>query len=124
MSITARKPNLEETVSELLADAREAAEEQRKEKRQPFFGPAVVVVEESGERRSYSCFCRDISPSGIGLLHNMELKTGEIVVKVVRKSGTEVRFRSVLLWCRPCGEGWFISGARFLDLALEDQRGR
>jgi hypothetical protein len=119
MPTSAQKPNLQEIVYELLADAREAAEEQRKEKRQPFFGPAIVVVEESGERRSYSSFCRDISPTGIGLLHNMELKTGEVVVKVVRKSGTEVCFRSVLLWCRPCGKGWFVSGARFLDLAPE-----
>jgi hypothetical protein len=124
MPTSAQKRNLAETVCELLADAREAAEERRKEKREPFFGPAIVVVVESGVRRSYSCFCRDISLGGVGLLHNMELKTGEIVVKVFRKSGTEVCFRSLLLWCRPCGEGWFVSGARFLDLTPEDQRGR
>jgi hypothetical protein len=124
MPTSAQKPNLAETVCELLVDAREAAEERRKEKREPFFGPASVVVDEAGERRSYSCFCRDLSPSGIGLLHNMELKTGEIVVKVLRKSGAGVCFRSELLWCRPCGEGWFVSGARFLYLIPEDQRGR
>ena len=81
-----------------------------------------MLVEEAGKRRNYSCFYRDISPIGVGLLHNMELKPGEVVLTVFRKSGTKVCFRGALLWCHPCGEGWFISGAKFLALNPVEQR--
>jgi hypothetical protein len=124
MSTDVHMSNLAKAVNELLADAREADEERRRENRVPFFGPASVLVEEAGKRRSYSCFYRDISPCGVGLLHNMELKPGEVVLTVFRKSGTKVCFRSTLLWCRPCGEGWFISGAKFLALSPVEQRDR
>ena len=124
MSVSSQQQSVEEAVRELLIEAKDAAEERSKEKREPFLAPATVIVEESGERRSNSCFCRDISPIGIGLLHNMKLKTGEAVVKVALKSGTVTCFRSALQWCRPFAKGWFISGARFLDLSPEASSGR
>ena len=107
---------LSRTVRHLLADTRVEVCEQRAHSRQPFFGPVTIAVQENGEQRSYSCFSRDISPAGIGLLHNMPLECGEVTVTVVRDSG-EVRFRGEVVWCNACGEGWYSSGVRFTGTA-------
>ena len=100
-------------VKRLLDDARDERGEQRAHTRQPFFGPVTIVVEENGKQSDYSCFSRDISPTGIGLLHNMPLECGEVTLTIQRQSG-DVRFRGEIMWCRPCGEGWYLSGARFI----------
>lgn len=104
---------VQDIVRELIEEAKPYREERRAERRHPFFRPVQVIVGEGGGVRNYSCFSRDISPSGIGLLHNMPLRCGEVILTLPRESGEQFRVQATLRWCRPCGEGWYLSGAQF-----------
>ena len=111
----AKSGRLQETVVLLLHEAREGFEERRSEKRNPFFSPVQIARAEDGLRH-FSCFSRDISPGGISLLHSMPIEPGEVVLTIPSKLCGKVRIRSEVVWCQPCGEGWFISGAKFLEM--------
>ena len=105
---------LADAISELMREAAVEAEVDRRiRQRHPFFRPAVIVLKDA-KRTSYSVFCRDISPAGVGLLHNFPLEPGEVVVTITTNTGRNVSVRTDIIWCKPCGEGWYISGGRFL----------
>ena len=106
---------LNETVRHLLHEAREGAIERRAEKRESFFSP-VRFSFTADSRREFTCFSRDISATGMGLLHCMSLAPCEIVLTIPSKSFGDVRIRSEIVWCQPCGEGWYLSGARFVEV--------
>jgi hypothetical protein len=101
-------------LTELLAETIPPAAEQRATPRITFFGPVVVVHDEAGERREVSCFSRDISAQGIGLLHDAVLRLGPAWVRIPRRDVGHVELPCEILWCRPCGEGWHVAGAKFL----------
>jgi hypothetical protein len=106
---------LEKIVRLLLNEARESADERRAEKREPFFHPVTLIVGQD-QRQRFSCFSRDISATGIGLLHCMAVEPGEVVLKIPSMSCGDIRIRSEIVWCQPCGEGWYLSGARFVEV--------
>jgi hypothetical protein len=114
MVVDAAETGIQRAIASLLAEARAANRERRASVREPFFGPVNVTVRERGERRNYSCISRDISSTGIGLLHNMPLELGEVVLTIGEQIGGNPRLRSRIVWCRPCGEGWYLSGAEFV----------
>ena len=58
-------------------------------------------------------FAREISASGIGLLHRYSIVPGRICVTVNDITGVNRDLPVEILWCRACGEGWYISGGRF-----------
>jgi hypothetical protein len=100
-------------IHELIVEAHdEGKRDRRTEVRFPFFRPVTLGV----DGRRHSAFCREISAIGIGLLHDVELAPAEIEVTLKSKRGHSVRMRTRVLWCRPCGEGWYISGGRFVDV--------
>ena len=100
-------------VHELVLEAYdEAKRHRRSEVRYPFFRPVTLQF----ESRRHAAFSREISASGIGLLHNVEVPPGEVEVTIPSRRGHEVRMRTRILWCRPCGAGWFISGGRFINV--------
>jgi hypothetical protein len=68
-------------------------------------------------KNCYAGFSRDISAVGIGLLHNVNLVLGKAEVSISTEQGYSVRIRTQILWCTPCGEGWYISGGEFLGIA-------
>lgn len=111
----ANDDRLQETVNLLLHEARDGFDERRAEKRQPFFTP-IQIAFANDERRQFSCFSRDISATSIGLLHYMAVQPGEVVLTIPSKLCGKVRVRSEIVWCQPCGEGWYMSGARFVEL--------
>lgn len=87
--------------------------ERRSEVRYPFFRP--LSLEWNGQR--YSAFGREISASGIGMLHNFELPTQEVEIEIPKTAEETVRMRTQINWCRSCGEGWFISAGEFVGAA-------
>ena len=87
--------------------------EQRAFNRQPFFRPVTLTAVE-GEWQQCSAFSRDISPQGIGLLSNVPVERRECILTIPRKSGAPVHLRAEMLWCAHCGDGWYVSGGRFL----------
>jgi hypothetical protein len=105
---------IEDTVLQLFDEAKAAMEERMVDNRTPFFGPVSIAIEEDGQQWQFSGFSREVSPSGIGLLHNMPLDSGDVVVVTIpRRMVPDTRFQCKLRWCEPCGEGWYISGAEF-----------
>jgi hypothetical protein len=93
--------------------------ERRAASRAPYFGPVAVGLHGS-EFPQFSAFARDISPLGVGLLHIMPLECGEVVVTFRREGEPPLALRTQIMWCDDCGEGWYISGGRFLDVVDAD----
>ncbi len=101
-------------IHELILEAHDdGKKDRRSDVRYPFFRPVSIHM----GRKNCSAFSREISASGIGLLHDFELTPGEIEVAVPSKKGHVVCIRTRLIWCRPCGEGWYISGGQFLGIS-------
>ena len=88
--------------------------DRRRDVRYAFFRPVSIEVDD-GHR--YSAFSREISASGIGLIHNVELSHGEVEITVSSERGYSIRVRTKIAWCQSCGEGWYISGGRFVGIA-------
>lgn len=100
-------------VAEVLNAATAAdAGDRRRTERHPFFYPVNVCSPKPGAP-NYSAFSRDISAGGMGLLHNMPLDPGPVVLTILGDSASDVRLTGDISWCVPCGEGWFTSGVRF-----------
>jgi hypothetical protein len=98
----------------LLVEAR--ANEQREDRwgiRYPFFR-TVSITTEDGEQ--HSAFSRDISASGIGLLHQVELPPCSVEISITSARGYAVQVRTRIVWCQSCGGGWYISGGQFVAI--------
>jgi hypothetical protein len=115
--------SVESTASEQVAEAvrlllDEAKEqecvERRSEQRFPFFHPATLTYRYRAEE-PISVFTREISQSGIGLLHAGPLERGEVAI-ALQTRGTVVTFRAYILWCRACGPQWHLSGGQLLAM--------
>lgn len=100
-------------IHELIVEAHdEDKRDRRTEVRYPFFRSVELEV----EGRRHAAFSREISNDGMGLLHNVELPPGDVEVTILSRRGHSVHIRVRIHWCRPCGQGWFISGGRFTDV--------
>ncbi len=105
-----------DVVTRVLAEARgEAYTEQRQSSRVPFFKHVEIRPKDSSSPR-ISAFSRDISGDGIGLLHIMPLECGEVVVRIPSRFRKAYELRVHIEWCQDCGEGWYMSGGRLLDV--------
>jgi hypothetical protein len=87
-------------------------DDRRSEKRFPFFRPVTVQV----DGRSISAFSRDISASGIGLMHNMELPLNDVVIIV---DGHRQGLQARIVRCESLGQGWYISGCKIVATGAE-----
>jgi hypothetical protein len=107
------RPTASPLVEALLDEA--ATANRRLMKRYPFFRQATITI---GGSTTLSAFSRDISPSGVGLLHSMPLEPGQVTVKLAWGKGSQIDVRTEIRWCRAAGEGWYLSGGRFLRLSV------
>jgi len=106
--------NVPKAVNDLILDARKHEKRERlRGERYTFFRPASV---QTTDGRSYSVFSREISPYGIGLLHDMELKLGQVECRISSSEGQPTTVPLAIIWCEPCGEGWYISGGKFVGV--------
>ena len=85
----------------------------RNARRFPFFQP-VSISTPGSLGRDYSAFARDISESGIGLLHVMPLPEGTVDLMIETADGFCV-VPAKIAWCRSAGDGWYMSGAEFIN---------
>ncbi len=74
---------------------------------------AVPAEISTGRGNTVSAMTREISRFGIGLLHKGYVPPGEVSVRMA-SDGREFLYHVQLGWCRPCENGMFISGGRFL----------
>lgn len=57
---------------------------------------------------------REISRTGVGLLHRGSVSMGEATVKMASET-REFEYRVLVEWCHPCDNGMFMSGCRFVS---------
>ena len=91
----------------------------RLQQRHPCFHP-VTITTDGGTGTKLSAFSRDISPTGIGLLHSMPLNTGRVILHVPSAGGHDLDISAEVRWCAPASEEWYVSGGRFVRLLLEE----
>ena len=100
-------------VNELLSQALDEGVDNRSRLREPFLTPAFIQPEgDSGP--SLTGFSRDISAEGIGLLHSFPLDRKDTVTVILGSNRKPIKLQVRIAWCKPFGEGWFISGGRFI----------
>jgi hypothetical protein len=98
----------------LLREARDFDERDgRARMRFPCFRTATMVLD-SGLR--YPAFSRDISEDGIGLIHEVEMPTSDVVINLETGRGYQVTVRTQINHCRECGQDWFLSDGRFASI--------
>jgi hypothetical protein len=104
-------------IHELVVEAhQDVRKDRRSDTRYPFFRQIVLQV--SAGAAPCVAFSREISAVGIGLLHNVPLSPGEVEISIPSRKGYSIRVRTRILWCAPCGEGWYISGGQFVGTAF------
>jgi hypothetical protein len=86
-------------------------DDRRSERRFPFFRHVSVQV----DAQSFTAFSRDISASGIGLLHSMELPLKDVVIIV---DGHRQGLLARVVRCESFGEGWYISGCKIVSAGV------
>jgi len=104
----AKRPS--KAIRDLVAAARtNRAHEARSEARYPLFRPVSLDM----NNRSYSAFTREITNTGIGLLHNFEVPLGDVELSFSNKL-EHFNIPMRIVWCRSCGQGWYVSGGEFI----------
>ena len=72
--------------------------------------PAEIVTQRGN---TIAAMTREISRTGIGLIHKGTVTPGEVRIKLASDS-REFEYSVQIEWCYPCDEGMFLSGGRFL----------
>jgi hypothetical protein len=109
------EPAFEHQLRELMAEARADDQlDRRGAARYPFFRP-VRLEQENDNGCDCVAFTRELSLASIGLLHNIPLSQGNVTVAIARSQGEPLRLSTEIVWCRPCGEGWYLSGGLLQD---------
>ena len=105
-------PNLTDLELEALLTAAQD-HDRRADPRYALF-TSVTLRPASAATKAISAFSREISVSGIGLLHAAPLVSGETYEIDIRIEGVRVRKSGLAIWCRSVSDNWYLSGLRFV----------
>lgn len=101
----------EQAIPRLVADAKEFAKRERRTgTRFPFFRQASIHL----DGQCYSAYTRNISQSGIGLMHTLDLPPSDVELTIMVSLNRFLKLRARIERCESCGDGLFISGLVFL----------
>ena len=104
--------DLARVIQQLVDEAKpDEYEDRREAARVPFHRPVRIILNDGAT--VLSAFSRDISPLGIGVIHDTQLPTGEVVVEIPRLSGEPLRVPTEIHWCKAVAPGWYSSGGQF-----------
>ncbi len=92
---------------------------QRLAQRYPFFRPISLKLC-SNQKMISSVFCRDISSTGIGLFHDVPLDKQQVLLRIADDDVFAQAVLARICWCTPCANGWYVSGAKFEPLLMEE----
>jgi hypothetical protein len=105
------RPTLEDLREVLESIGRSPVKHNRNAERLELSVPAEVITPRGN---SVAAVTREISRFGIGLLHKGFIVPEEVTVRMASDT-REFEYRVMLEWCRPCDNGMFISGGRFVN---------
>ncbi len=100
-----------DAMESLLIEAK-ADEGNRCKLRMPYFKPVIIEVGGDSPIRMTG-FSRDLSVMGVGLLHDIELPPGEVILTFNVAGEGDIRLLTNIHWCKSVGQGWYISGGEF-----------
>jgi hypothetical protein len=90
-----------------------STDERRSVARTPFVRPVRIVT---GRQETHDGCSRDISKNGIAIMTRSEWKPSTIATLAIhslkRRPDT---VKAEVRWCQPFGEGWYVSGWRFIS---------
>lgn len=93
-----------------MAEARaDDQQDRRGASRYPFFRQVRLEHVDAGPLHCVA-FTREISMVSVGLLLSAPLSPGWLTVTIPREQGEPLRLATEIVWCRPCGDGWYLSG--------------
>lgn len=101
----------------LVAEVIREELQRRVQKRYPFFRPIMI---RSGSGAVFEAYCRDISRGGMGLLLRQQLPAGRAVMTMTDMEGDTCEVSLDVRWCQPVAEDWFLGGATFSNVWLEE----
>jgi len=113
----AHLPATEQAIQRWVEEAAGARSNSRRRfARLPFFHRATVTID-GLQTIEISAFTKDISRTGIGLIHDVNLDSQEVTVAIRTIGGRVVDFQAQTVWSKPIGAGWYLSGMRFVGLS-------
>jgi hypothetical protein len=118
-----QKDTAKEGLRRVLDQVKTYHDERRSEERETFFHPVILSLDDD-EQLLVPAFVRDISNSGIGLVHETPLEPGQITVNMQTTTGESVRVAVNILWCREMQKYWYISGGTFSHVVPDDDGDR
>ena len=95
------------------AEKAESIRDRRSSERVAFVHPVLISIgrDKNNETKATS---KDLSSTGIGLMHDVPFEVGRIgVLKVFRLHDDPLLIRAECRWCKPFCQSWFVSGWRF-----------
>ncbi len=104
-------PDLEDLRSVMESIGKADASHDRSAERLELSVPAEISTQRGNV---ISAMTREISRYGIGLLHKGSTPLGEVTVRMASDT-KEFEYQVLMEWCRPCNNGMYISGGRFLS---------
>ena len=113
---SAYQASVTRVVRRLTQDAHLENIQRRHVGRTPYFRPVVLHLGLDFVDRQ-TAFTRDISSTGVGLLHCTHIEPQEVILSTQLESDELFQLVVDVSWCMPCGEGWYISGGAFQRLA-------
>lgn len=107
MALASIQQLMKEHEAELLRERRSAD-------RKPFVRPVVIATGRNHETL-HEGFSRDISQIGIGMVTRTQWTMGTHAMLTIHSLTKRVaRVSAEVRWCQEYGEGWYLSGWRFL----------
>ncbi|MGE3314609.1 MAG: PilZ domain-containing protein [Planctomycetaceae bacterium] len=104
------RPTLQELHAILEGIEKANDEETRLTDRLELSVPAEIITSRGN---TVAAMTREISTSGVGLLHRGSLSPGEVTVRMASDSRS-YEYRVEIKWCHPTENGMFLSGGVFL----------
>jgi len=96
------------------AERDEVIREQRSAGRRPFVRPVLITLGRDKHTEIHAT-SNNLSQTGIGLIHDVELQVGRIgVLTIHRLHEKPVQLRADVRWCQPFCGSWYVSGWRFI----------
>lgn len=105
------RPTLEDLKNVLESIGKPDVTNLRTNERLELSVPAEIKTQRGN---TISAMTREISRTGIGMLHRGSVSPGEASVRMASET-REFEYKVLIEWCHPCDNGMFMSGGRFLS---------
>ncbi len=104
------RPTLDDLSLVLDSIGRTDFENMRANERLELSVPAEIKTQRGN---TISAMTREISRTGIGMLHRGSVSPGLVTVRMASET-RQFEYRVQLEWCSPCDNGMFMSGGKFV----------